>query len=89
MTVGTMLRDSEFRKNENETTGQLACILSGPVGGWEASCLALRKQVRAGVLPVRKRPGWSLRERHWEVESEAVATPIIIGILAIESEETL
>jgi hypothetical protein len=87
--VGTMLRDSELRKTENETTRHLACALPGQVAGCEASGLAWSKQVRAGVLPARKLPAWNLGDRRREVESEAVATPIITGILAIESEETL
>ena len=87
--MGTMLRDSEFRKIENETTGHLAYALRGRVAGCEASGLAWRKQVRAGVLLLRKLPAWNLGDRRREVKSEAVATPIITGILAIESEETL
>jgi hypothetical protein len=44
---------------------------------------------RAQVLLARKQPGWSHQRRYGEVESEAMATPIIKGTLVIESEETI
>ena len=61
------------------------CVLAGfPAGG-----LAWCRQVQAEVLLARKLPDWNLRKQPGEVESEAVATPIIKGTLVIESEETL
>ena len=41
------------------------------------------------VLLARKLAAWNQKRRQGEVESEAVEAPIIRGILAIESEETL
>jgi len=51
--------------------------------------LAWRKWNRKELLLARKLQSGNHQRRHEEVESEAVATPIIKGTLVIESEETV
>jgi hypothetical protein len=84
LTVGTMLRDRASRKTKPGTKGQLFYVFAGI----PASGLAWHNPVRAEVLRARKLPDLNQREQPGEVESEAVATPIIKGTLVIESEET-
>jgi hypothetical protein len=89
LTVGTMLRDRESRTTEVEVDCPLACAPGESIAAPPAGGLAWSNQDRAAVLLARKLPPWHQGEWHGEVESEAVAHPIIRGNLAIESEETL
>ena len=85
LTVGTMLRDRESWKATREIKEQHVNVFAE----WTTGGLALRKQNRSEVLPARKLLRCNQKQRHGEVESEAMVTPIIKGTLVIESEETV
>ena len=89
LTVGTMLRETESWTKKVESSGQFAHARTGSIAGLTAGSLGLRGQDRPMVLLARKLAAWNQKRRQGEVESEAVEAPIIRGILAIESEETL
>ena len=89
LTVGTMLRGEESWITNIETDRESACVRTRLIAGFAAGELARLQWNGAEVLLARKLPGWNQKRRPGEVESEAVATPIIKGTLVIESEETV
>jgi hypothetical protein len=89
LTVGTMLRETESWTKKVESSGQIAHARTGSTAGLTAGGLGWRRQDQPMVLLARKLAAWNQKRRQRQVESEAVEAPIIRGILAIESEETL
>jgi len=92
LTVEKMLRGRERRnkrrKSRVKTTRQLARAMTTSTSGLGVRGFAWRKQGSASGFTGATLLGWNQKRRHGEVESEAVATPIIKGTLVIESEET-
>jgi hypothetical protein len=86
--VATLLRAEGSWETKRKTNRRFAWVLAISIGGFVSDRPAWCLQDWAEVLLARKLLRWNQKWRHREVESDAVATPIIKGTLVIDSEET-